>query len=127
MSLAQGTACRRTQHRRAVLHSLDQIFRPKDASDPAFRKYVPSLKTFRQGCACYATRKTLLSWIVYSVLGIVALPAHRYERLLAIFDELHGLHRISLKNGTRCLGSFEACHPGRPGSLQLSQVRPQAP
>jgi hypothetical protein len=56
MSLAQGTPRRRTQHWRALLHSLDDIFRPKDAQDPPQRKDVPSLKKFHQGDACYATR-----------------------------------------------------------------------
>jgi hypothetical protein len=98
MSLAQGTPRRCTQHRRALLHSLDDIFRPKDAQDPPQRKDVPSLKKFRQGDACYATCKVLLGWIIDSVLGILALPAHCYARLLAIFDELRGLRPVSARS-----------------------------
>jgi hypothetical protein len=101
VSLAQGNTRRRTQHRRALLHSLDEIFRPRDDQDPPSRKDVPSLKKCCQGDAYYATRKILLRWI-----GILALPAHRYAHLLAIFEELQGLHRVSLKNGTRCWASF---------------------
>jgi hypothetical protein len=95
VSLAQGNTRRRTQHRRALLHSLDEIFHPRDDQDPPSRKDVPSLKKFRQEDAYYATRKILLGWIVDSILGILALPAHRYARLLAIFEELQGLRRVS--------------------------------
>jgi hypothetical protein len=119
MSLAQGTPRRRTQHWRTLLHSLDEIFRPKDAQDPPQRKDVPSLKKFRQGDACYATRKVLLGWIADATLGVLTLPAHRYARLLAIFDELRGLCRVSLTKWYKVLGELRSMTLALPGGHGL--------
>jgi hypothetical protein len=107
-----------------LLHSLEEIFRPRDDQDPPSRKDVPSLKKFCQGDAYYATRKIILRWIVDSILGILALPAHRYARLLAIFAELQGLRRVSLKKWYKVLGelcSMTLAIPGSRGLFSLLQ------
>jgi hypothetical protein len=119
MSIVQGNARKRTHHRRALLHSLDNIFCPLDATNPATRKDMASLKTFAKGNVCYATRKVLLGWIVDSLLGIFALPAHRYARLLEIFTDLKGHQRVSLKKWHRVLGELCSMTLAIPGGRGL--------
>jgi hypothetical protein len=119
MSIVQGNARKRTHHRGALIHSLDNIFRPLDATDPATRKDVASHKKKAKGDSCYATRKVLLGWIVDALLGILALPAHQYARLLEFFTDLKGHQRVSLKKWHRVLGELRSMTLAIPGGRGL--------
>jgi hypothetical protein len=50
-----------------------------------------------KGDASWATRKIILGWLIDTALGIIALPYHRYVRLLQIFDELKDRKRVGVK------------------------------
>jgi hypothetical protein len=50
----------------------------------------------------------------------LALPAHRYTCLLAIFDELQGLCRVSLKKWYKVLGELRSMTLAIPGGHDLS-------
>jgi hypothetical protein len=119
ISLIQGNARRRKRHQRALLHSIDEVFRPPAPDDPPARTPVPSTSKMLKGDASWATRKIILGWLIDTALGIIALPYHRYVRLLQIFDELRDRKRVGVKQWHKVLGELRSMVLAIPGSKGL--------
>ena len=82
--LAQRPFLRRV--RRALLHAIDDVFRPLDADDGPERREPVSLKKLRQGDCSWDTCKVVLGWLIDTVSLTMQLPPHRLERLHEILD-----------------------------------------
>lgn len=64
LSAVQGSSQRQNGARQLIFHAIDQVFCPLDTSDPPSRQQPISVKKLRKGDACWATRKTILGWVV---------------------------------------------------------------
>jgi hypothetical protein len=125
IGLCQGGTRKRTRQKRALFHAIDEAFRPPSSTDPAARQPVPSESKLQKGDGDWATRKTILGWIIDSQLKIIALAPHRYERLLAIFDDLRDRTRVGLKQWHKVLGELRSmvlAIPGGRGLFSLLQT-----
>ena len=86
IALAQRPFLRRV--RRALLHAVDDVFRPLDAQDGPERREPVSLKKLRQGDCSWDTYKTVLGWLVDTVNLTLQLPPHRLERLCELLNSI---------------------------------------
>jgi hypothetical protein len=127
LGLGQGDATTLSQIRRTLLHTLDEVFRPLEPTDDAFRKEPASVKKLQGGDAYWATRKMLLGWIIDTLRLTLELPLHRKERLLAILDEiLPTQRRVSVKKWQQVLGELRSMAIALPGSKGLFSLLQEA-
>jgi hypothetical protein len=101
--LVQGNARRRRIAHRILFHAIDEVIRPLDPSH-AFHQEPLSIKKLLKGDGCWGTSKMILGWLIDTVKQTLELPPHRYEWLCAIFDDLWGRKRVSLKQRQQTLG-----------------------
>ena len=85
--------------RRILLHAVDDVFRPRDPSDPPERREPVSMKKLLEGdCSC-GTIKLILGWIIDTNHLTIRLPQHRILRLAEILESVpRSQHRTS-RNG----------------------------
>jgi hypothetical protein len=88
ISLVQGNTKRRTQVKRSLLHSLDEVFRALSPGDNPNRQEPTSVKKLLKGDGRWATRKVVLGWVLDTVAKTIELPPHRIARL---HDLLHSI------------------------------------
>jgi hypothetical protein len=119
IALAQGSSARANRVRRILLHTIDEAFRPNDASDPEGRREIVSIKKLLKGDACWSTLKVVLGWLIDSVRQTIELPPHRQARLLEILTEVRGRSRVSLKIWYRLLGELRSMVLAIPGGRGL--------
>jgi hypothetical protein len=93
IGLAQGNATRRQRVKCALLHSLDLVFRGLDDADGPHRQELASVKKLLKGDATWATRKTVLCWVLDTVDKTIQLPPHRVEQLHAILAGIPSTQR----------------------------------
>jgi hypothetical protein len=93
IGLAQGNANRCKRVKRALLRSLDRVFRGLDATDGPHRQEPASVKKLLKGDATSATRKTVLGWVLDTVDKTIQLPPHRIDRLHSILAGIPGTQR----------------------------------
>ena len=67
VGMGQGTMAKLSNIRRTLLHSLDEVLRPLDPDDDAYRKEPASTKKLWQGDAAWGTRKLILGWIIDTI------------------------------------------------------------
>ena len=67
VGMGQGTTAKLSTIRQTLLHSLDEVLRPLDPDDDAYRKEPASTKKLRQGDAAWGTRKLILGWIIDTI------------------------------------------------------------
>ena len=116
LGLAQGHPRLRERVRSTLFHSIDQIFRPLDASDATtFRRDPISISKLNKGDATWATRKCLLGWVIDTVRETIELPEHRRHRLLDILAALLTKRRVSLKVWQQSLGEIRSMILALPG------------
>ena len=109
IALCQGQH-NRHRVRDILLRAVDQVFRPNDFHDDAFRREPVSLKKLKQGDVSWSTIKTVLGWVINTTTMTIHLPEHRVERLAEILASITATHkRLSLKNGTKSLESSDRC------------------
>ena len=118
ISLAQRPFLRRV--RRALLHAVDDVFRPLDADDNPSRREPVSLKKLRQGDCSWDTCKTVLGWVVDTANMTIELPPHRLERLWGILDGIpKHQKRTTVKKWHAVLGELRSMAIALPGSRNL--------
>ena len=78
------------------MHAVDQVFSQQD-SDTAQWKDAISEKKLDKGDGGWSQQKEILGWQIDSNWGTLELMPQQVKRILDIFDELHGQHRISVK------------------------------
>jgi hypothetical protein len=110
ISLAQGNHKRLRTVRRLLLHTLDQVFRPLDATDSPFRQEPVSVKKLGKGDAAWTTRKVVLGWIIDTVQMTIELPPHRLERLHELLAAVPTTcKRIATRRWQNLLASCALC------------------
>ncbi|VEU33676.1 unnamed protein product [Pseudo-nitzschia multistriata] len=86
--LVQGNKWTRRAVKRALLHSLDRVFRPLDKEDTPYRQEPASLKKLKKGDATWATSKIILGWLLNTEHKTISLPPHRVERLRSVLGSI---------------------------------------
>lgn len=120
IALVQGPPPRRRQAMRVLLHTLDEIFRPLEPSDDRHRQEPASVKKLNKGDAGWSTRKVVLGWLIDTVAGTIALPTHRYERLIEILGTIRpDMKRAGVKVWHRLLGELRSMMLAIPGARGL--------
>ena len=76
VGMGQGMTAKLSNIRRMLLHSLDEVLRPLDPDDDAYRKKPASTKKLWQGDAAWGTRKLILGWIIDTIQMTLELPHH---------------------------------------------------
>ena len=121
----QGNKWKRRAVKRALLHSLDQVFRPLDDTDNPSRQEPASIKKFLKGDAWWTTRKIMLGWIIDTIRRTIELPPHRILRLREILGSVSPLQtKISVKHWHKIIGelrSMAIAIPGAQGMFSLLQ------
>jgi hypothetical protein len=117
-NLVQGNARRRRIARRILFHAIDEVIHPLDPAH-AFHQEPISIKKLLKGDGCWGTSKVILGWLIDTVNQTLELPPHRYERLCAIFDDLRGCKRVSLKQWQQTLGELRSMVLAIPGGRGL--------
>jgi hypothetical protein len=121
----QGGPTRRTHAHRVLFETIDHVFQPLSAASDKNRQEPISMKKLQKGDARWATRKTVLGWIVDTVAKTIELPPRCLTRLEAILHDLpRSKSRISLKTWHQVLGelrSMSLAVPGLQGFFSLLQ------
>jgi hypothetical protein len=120
ISLVQGNAKRRTQVKRSLLHSLDEVFLALAPDDNPNRQESASVKKLLKGDGRWATRKVVLGWVLDTVARTIELPPHRIAHL---HDLLHSIapsqKRVSTKHWHQLLGELRSMTLGLTGAQGL--------
>ena len=125
--LVQGNKWERRAVKRILFQSLDQVFRPLDATDTEFRQEPASVKKLKKGDARWATVMVILGWIVDSVNKTISLPSHRAERLLHILHSITNDQRtIATKEWHKVIGELRSMSIAIPGCKGLFSVLQEA-
>ena len=125
--LSQGNKWKRRAVKRALLHALDKVFRPLEASDGPHRQEPASLKKLLKGDATWDTRKVILGWLIDTVRGTIELPPHRIERLHEILDGISPNQKvIAVKEWHKVLGELRSMSIAIPGARGLFSVLQEA-
>jgi hypothetical protein len=120
IGLAQGNANRRQRVKRALLHSLDRVFRGLDATDGPHHQELASEKKLLKGDATWATRKTVLGWVLDTVEKTIQLPPHRIDRFHSILAGIPGTQRrTSTKKWQQVVGELRSMALAVPGARCL--------
>lgn len=120
IAAVQGHAKSRRNAMRTLLHVLDSVFRPLEATDNPSRQEPASIKKMKKGDANWSTLKTVLGWVIDTLAQTIALPARRQERLQAILDGISPRQkRISVKTWHKVLGELRSMVIGIPGARGL--------
>jgi hypothetical protein len=106
--------------RRILMHAIDDVFRPLEASDSPHRREPISLKKLRQGDCSWSTVKLVLGWIIDTVTMTIQLPPHRVERLAEILASIPTTQkRTSVKKWYKVLGELRSMSIALPGSRNI--------
>lgn len=120
IGLAQGHPGLRQHVRSTLMHAIHSVFRPLSTHEASsFRKEPISIKKLNKGDAKWATRQTILGWIIDSVAESVELPEHRSIRLMDILTSLLSRKRISLSKWQKYLGELRSMILAIPGGKGL--------
>jgi hypothetical protein len=104
------------------MHAIDSVLRPRLATDPAARQEAMSEKKMGQGDAAWATRKTVLGWVLDSVSGTLELPERRLLRAQSLFVDLQHAKRVSEKRWHQVLGELRSMLLAIPGGGGLFSI-----
>ena len=118
---AQGNRDTLIRIRRAILHTLDSLFRPLEPGDDPNRQEPASVKKLRRGDATWATSKELLGWLINTHSMTLHLTERRTERLRALlYDEFpRQKKRCQVRDWHRLLGELRSMTIALPGARGL--------
>lgn len=121
----QGSKSQLRAYRRRLFHTIHQVFRPLEPTDPDARVDPISLKKLLKGDAAWSTTKTILGWALDTQAGTIHLPQRRRDRLQEILHSIGPTQRrISVKKWHTVLGelrSMELAIPGLKGLFSTMQ------
>jgi len=118
-NLVQGDAKRRRMVLRIIMETIDDVLQPLNPARSQTDQEPISEKKLRKGDGTWATRKTVLGWLIDSLEQTVQLPAHRFERLQALLNELRGRKRVSTSTWHKTLGELRSMSMAVPGARGL--------
>ena len=87
IGLAQGMS-HKTLVSQAILHSIDNVFRPVEPSDHHKRQEPAPFKKLTKGDGHMATKKTILSWDIDTRRMTICLTNHRLTCLKELLDSI---------------------------------------
>jgi hypothetical protein len=123
IGMVQGNRHHWQHVKRFLLHALDSVFRKLDTTDGPHRQEPASIKKMLKGDATWATRKTILGWVVDTINMTVELPQHRVERLFELLDSVApGQRRASANKWEKLLGELRSMVLIIPGGRGLFSV-----
>ena len=119
VGLAQGSSNSR-RVRRILMHAIDDVFRPLESADNAYRRAPVSVKKLAKGDCSWSTIKLVLGWIINTVSMTIHLPPHRVERLAEILSSIPITQkRTSVKKWHKVLGELRLMALALPGARNL--------
>jgi hypothetical protein len=108
---------------RAILHSIDTIFRTHPHPDnPAHRKDTVSRTKLQQGDGTWATSKVMLGWLLDTSDKTLRLPQHKADRLVHLVEEFLPLKRTSRQRWQQLLGELRHIATAIPGAKYLFSI-----
>jgi hypothetical protein len=123
IGMVQGGAAHRRHVKRALLATLDTVFRHLAPGDNPFRQEPASDKKMQKGDATWATHKVLLGWLVDTLKMIIELPPHRLKRLFEIMDSVPPhQERTSVKKWQKLLGELRSMVLAVPGGKGMFSI-----
>ena len=106
--------------RRILMHAIDDVFRPLEATDSIHRREPISLKKLRKGDCSWSTVKLVLGWIIDTANMTIHLPPHRVERLAEILASIPVTQRrCSVQKWYKVLGELRSMSLALPGSRNI--------
>ena len=117
VQLGQGSPKKLQAIRNCFLHTLDRVLRQPEPGES--RNEAVSLKKLRKGDSSWHTRKVIVGWTLDFIRQTLELPPHRKEELVALFEGLRNLKRVSEKRWRKALGKLRFIARGVPGSRGL--------
>jgi hypothetical protein len=127
IGVVQGNLKRCQCVKRALLHSLDKVFRGVDKLDNPNRQEHASLKKLLKDDATWSTHKAVLGWVLDAIEKTLEFPAHRICRLQEILDSiLPSQKRVSVQKWHKVLGGLRSMSLALPGTRGLFSVLQEA-
>ena len=127
LGAAQGSESSLSHTRRTLMHAIDTVLRPLDASDIPSRTEPISTTKLLKGDANWATCKKMLGWIIDSHSMTLTLPPRRLQRLADILDSIPSTQRrLSLDTWSCLLGELRSMSLALPGARGLFSHLQQA-
>ena len=127
LAVAQGSKRRLRRIKRALLHSLDRVFRPLQPDDRPTRQEPASIKKMKKGDATWGTRKVMLGWIIDTVRQTIELPEHRVHRLHEILASIAPKQRVvDERTWHKVLGELRSMAIAIPGARGLFSLLQEA-
>lgn len=124
---AQGPPSALTRTKRTLLHTIDDVFRPLEPTDPPHRTEPISTSKLAKGDGSWSTRKKLLGWTVDSTAMTITLPPRRLARLHDLLDSIPPTrNRLSVDTWHQLLGELRSMSLALPGSRGLFSHLQQA-
>ena len=110
----------RQRVRKALLHSIDDVFQPLLPNDNPTRQEPVSMKKLREGDCSFGTLKLILGWIIDTINMTIQLPQHRVDRLAEILNSIPATQRrTSVKKWYSILGELRSMALALPGSRNI--------
>jgi hypothetical protein len=100
--------------RRALLHSIDRVFRPSDSGDAPDRKEPISVSKLDKGDASWQDQKRCLGWDFGGRSKTLLIPAHRRTKACTTIQTMLSRKRSGLKDWQSLLGDLCSLVPGLP-------------
>jgi hypothetical protein len=120
IGMVKGGKARRRCVKRALLHSLDKVFRVISSTDGPFRQEPASIKKLLKGDAIWSTRKVVLGWVLDTTTKTIKLPPNRVARLHAILVSITRYQRwTSTKKWQKLIGEIRSMVLAIPGASGL--------
>jgi hypothetical protein len=121
--MVQGGTAHRRHVKRALLATLDTVFRRLAPGDNPFHQEPASVKKMQKGDATWATHKVLLGWLVDTLKMTIELPPHRVKRLFEILDSVPPHQgRTSVKKWQKLLGEISSMVLAVPGGKGMFSI-----
>ena len=127
IGLAQGDHANRMRVSRAILHSLDDVFRPLTPGDSPHRREPLSASKMAKGDGYMALHKEILGWNIDGQRMTIHLTERRFTKLMALLADFPRTRtRVSVKKWHQVLGELRSMAMALPGcrglfsSLQLA-------
>ncbi|VEU39857.1 unnamed protein product, partial [Pseudo-nitzschia multistriata] len=125
--LVQGNQWTRRAVKRALLHSLDKVFRPLDKQDTPYRQEPASIKKLKKGDATWTTSKVILGWLIDTTTKTISLPPHRVARLQELLQAIQPTQKYAkVADWHKLLGELRSMSLALPGSLGLFSMLQEA-
>lgn len=118
--LAQGPPSVQQEVNRAILSSLDLVFRPLSPDDLESRQEPASKRKLEKGDGFMALQKLYLGWLIDTQAMTLQLPLRRLVRLREILESLpRSRKQVSITTWHKVLGELRSMALGIPGSRGL--------